>query len=88
MPDLETINEMLHNQEKIRHDLERLRDLVSQQQEHSAMRDQRMREHGGKGPGYFDDGMSMYDDDMKSQGYGGPESKKRRGVGSHCPFRT
>ncbi|TVY87164.1 GATA zinc finger domain-containing protein [Lachnellula willkommii] len=79
MPTLETCNEMLHNQEKIRQDLEKLRDMISQQHEHVAMMDQRMRDHNGKGPGYYDDGISVYDDDMKSQGYGGPESKKRRG---------
>jgi len=86
MPTIETCNEMLQHQEKIRQDLEKLRDMISQQHEHVAMMDQRMRDHNGKGPGYYDDGISIYDDDMKSQGYGGPESKKRRGVGLIRPI--
>lgn len=79
MPTLESCNEMLQKQDQIRLCLEKMRDLISQQHEHVAMMDQHMREHGGKGPGYYDDEMSMYGDEMKSQGFGGPESKKRRG---------
>ncbi|TVY54064.1 GATA zinc finger domain-containing protein, partial [Lachnellula suecica] len=79
MPTLESCNDMLQLQDKIRMDLEKLRDMISQEHENAALMDQRMREHGGKGPGYYEDEMSMYGEDMKSQGYGGPESKKRRG---------
>ncbi|CAG8953404.1 hypothetical protein HYFRA_00010152 [Hymenoscyphus fraxineus] len=78
MPTLENVNEMLQHQDKIRMYLERMRDMISQQNEHAAMMDQHMREHGGKGPGYYDSEMSVYGDDLKSQGFG-PESKKRRG---------
>ncbi|KAF4628237.1 hypothetical protein G7Y89_g9919 [Cudoniella acicularis] len=80
MPTLESCNEMLQHQDKIRLYLEKMRDMISQQHEHVAMMDQHMREHGGKGPGFYDDEMSMYGEDLKNQGYGGPESKKRRGV--------
>jgi hypothetical protein len=86
MPTVESCNEMLQHQDKIRLYLEKLRDMISQQHEHVAMMDQRMREHGGKGSGYYDDEMSMYGDDTKTQGYGGPESKKRRGVCSMISF--
>lgn len=71
---------MLQHQEKIRLYLEKMRDMISQQHEHVAMMDQHMRDHGGKAPGYYDEEMAMYGDDLKNQGYGGPESKKRRGV--------
>ena len=70
---------MIAHQDKIRMYLEKMRDMISQQHEHVAMMDQHMREHGGKGS-YYDDEMSMYGDDLKNQGYGGPENKKRRGV--------
>lgn len=80
MPTLENVNEMLQHQDKIRVYLEKMRDMISQQNEHAAMMDQHMREQGGKGPGYYDNEMSVYGDDLKSQGFGGPESRKRRGV--------
>jgi hypothetical protein len=85
MPTLESCNEMLQNQEQIRVCLEKMRDMISQQDEQAAVMDQQNREHGGKGSGYYDDDMSMYNDDLKNQGFGGPENKKRRGV---CAYET
>jgi hypothetical protein len=85
MPTLESCNEMLQNQDKIRVFLEKMRDMISQQHEQAAMIDQQNREHGVRGPGYYDDEMSMYNDDLKNQGFGGQENKKRRGV---CAYET
>jgi hypothetical protein len=74
---------MLQHQDKIRVALEKMRDMIAQQHEQAVMMDQQNREHGGKGSVYYDDDVSMYGEDLKSQGYGGPESKKRRGVCSY-----
>jgi len=78
MPSLESVDEMLDKQHKIFGALDRMKQSILQQ-EHAAMVDLRMREHGGKAHGDYDAEMSMYDDD-KNQGYGGSEGKKRRGV--------
>lgn len=79
MPSVEDCTVMLQTQDRIHVHLERLRDLIAQQNEYANMDHHRMREAAGKGSGFFDDEMSMYGDDMKNQAYGGPESKKRRG---------
>jgi hypothetical protein len=80
MPSLDSCNEMLQNQDQIRIFLEKMRDMISQQNEQAAMLDQQSREHPGKGPAYYDHEATMYSGDVKEQGFGGPENKKRRGV--------
>ena len=72
---------MMAHQGKILFALQRMKEII-QQQEHALM-DQRMREQGGRGPGEYDDDMSMYGDDGKNQGFGASDGKKRRGVRSH-----
>jgi hypothetical protein len=76
MPTLDECNEMILQQEKIQEALHRMRETIYQQ-EH-AMADQRMREQG-KGTDYDPDDLSIYGDDMKGQGFGGSDGKKRRG---------
>ncbi|RFU31322.1 hypothetical protein B7463_g5006, partial [Scytalidium lignicola] len=78
MPTLESCNEMLDLQEKIGQALERMRDMIYQQ-EHAAIADQRMREQGGKGPADYDPEMNVYGDDMKIHSFPGSDGKKRRG---------
>lgn len=77
MPSLEECTEMLAHNQKIHTALQWMKDTIFQQ-EHAAMADQRMREQGGKD--YDGDEMSMYGDELKTQGFSGSESKKRRGV--------
>ena len=79
MPSLESCNDMLQHQDRIRGYLEQMRDMIREQHQHAAMQEQ-SRDHAGKGPGYYDNEMSMYSDDLKNQGYVGQENKKRRGV--------
>lgn len=81
MPTLESCEDMMVHQGKIVFALQRMKDII-QQQEHALM-DQRMREQGGRVTGEYDDDMSMYGDDMKSQGFGASDGKKRRGVRLH-----
>ena len=81
MPTLESCEDMMVHQGKILFALQRMKEII-QQQEHALM-DQRMREQGGRVPGEYDDDMSMYGDDMKNQGFGASDGKKRRGVCSH-----
>ncbi|KAH8801723.1 hypothetical protein F5884DRAFT_525743 [Xylogone sp. PMI_703] len=77
MPTLESCNEMLELQEKIGHALERMREMIYQQ-EH-AIADQRMREQGGKDPADYDSEMNVYGDDIKIHPFPGSDGKKRRG---------
>lgn len=79
MPNTEDCNEMLNHTQKVVDALQWMKETIHQQQ-YAEMADRRMREQGGKD--YDPDEMSMYGDDMKSQGFGGSESKKRRGVRS------
>ncbi|KAG9230967.1 hypothetical protein BJ875DRAFT_342507, partial [Amylocarpus encephaloides] len=78
MPSLGSCDEMIDHLDNIRKYLEKMKSMISQQHAHAAMVDQHMRENGGKRP-YYDDEMSMYGEDLKSQGYGGPDNRKRRG---------
>jgi hypothetical protein len=79
MPTMDSCDDMLMHGQKIMMALQRMKETIHQQ-EYAAQADLRMRDHGPKGPGDYDDDMSMYGDDMKNQGFGGSESKKRRGV--------
>lgn len=65
---------MIEHNHKIFNALRRMEDVLLQ--EH-ALADQRMRERAGR---EYDDEMSLYGDDMKNQGFGVSEAKKRRGV--------
>ena len=80
MPSMEECDNMLAHHNKIAYALQRIRDTVYEQQH--VLADQQAREHGGKNPGDYDmDDASMYGDDLKNQGYGGSDAKKRsRGV--------
>jgi hypothetical protein len=81
MPTLESLNEMITNQARIGECLKNMQHLMIQQrkdmEETQYMRD--MREQGSRGPGSYDEEMSMYGDDLKNHGFGA-EGKKRRGV--------
>jgi hypothetical protein len=79
MPDLESCMQMMRQQQRISDCLQRMRDMI-EAQEHAAQQDQRMRDLGARGPGAYDDEMSMYGDGMKNQIFGGSDAKKRRGV--------
>jgi hypothetical protein len=81
MPTLDSCEDMMVHQGKILFALQRMKEII-QQQEHALM-DQQMREQGGRGPGEYDDEMSIYGDEMKNQGFGATDGKKRRGVRSH-----
>lgn len=75
----ESCNEMLELQDKIGLALERMREMIYQQQ-HAAITDQRMREQGGKGPSDYDAEMNVYPEDIKIHSFPGSDGKKRRGV--------
>jgi len=77
MPSLDSLNDMLMQNERIRAALERMKEIIPNQQR--SMMEQRAREIGGRSAEY-DEEMSMFGDDMKSHGFGS-EGKKRRGVG-------
>lgn len=75
---MDSVEEMLRHSLKISNALNNMQNIIRDQQE--SLREQRMREQGVRGPGEYEDEMSMYGDDMKNLGYGS-EGKKRRGVG-------
>jgi hypothetical protein len=72
MPTLDSLNEMISNQTRIGECLKRMQHMMLQETQY-------MRDQGARGPGSYDEEMSMYGDDMKSHGFGS-EGKKRRGV--------
>lgn len=80
MPSLDDCNEMIAHTQKIAGALHWMKETIFQQ-ENAAIADQRMREQGGKE--YDPDESSLYGDDVKSQGFGTSESKKRRGRAAH-----
>jgi hypothetical protein len=77
MPTLDAVNDMIERQETIRGCLASMKKIIEDQQ-HAAAADRQNRERGIKGPGDYDDDMSMYGDDMKNHGFSS-EGKKRRG---------
>jgi hypothetical protein len=77
MPTIKHCDEMLAHQEEIRKSVERMKEMLIQQENNHQM-DQRMRDQGGKSSDY-DEEMSMFGDDVKSS-YSTSEGKKRRGV--------
>jgi hypothetical protein len=79
MPTLESVEDMLRHSLKITNALNNMQNIIRDQQE--SIREQRMREQGARGPGEYEDEMSMYGDDMMKN-YAS-EGKKRRGVGPH-----
>lgn len=86
MPSLESCKEMLEHAEKMTISIRRMQETIVAQKHAAA--DQRMREHGAKAMGEYEDDVSMYGDDRQSQVFGGAEGKKRRGVRSEFPLRT
>lgn len=84
MPTIESVDEMIRNQEKINAGLHKMKSMIYEEAQNSAH--QRMRDQGIRGPGEYEDEMAMYGDDRQSLGYSS-ESKKRRGVGPRhiCP---
>jgi len=78
MPSALACDDMIMDMRRVMDALNRLKTIIHAQE--NELSEQRMREHGGKRPGDYDEEMSMYGDDMRSQGYGGSDSKKRRGV--------
>ena len=87
MPAMESCEEMLMHGQKIMMALQRMRENIHEQ-EYAAQADLRLRDNGTKVPGDYEDEMSIYGDDMKDQGFGGSESKKRRGVCRSPVFET
>jgi hypothetical protein len=79
MPTLDSLNDMIVSQAKIGECLKRMQHMMLQQQK-DLEETQYMRDQGARGPGSYDEEMSMYGDDMKNHGFGS-EGKKRRGVG-------
>ena len=80
MPTIESVNDMIASQAKIGDCLKRMQHMILQQQK-DIEESQNLRYEGARGPGSYDEEMSMYGDDMKNHGFG-VEGKKRRGV---CP---
>jgi hypothetical protein len=78
MPTLESVNEMIISQAKIGECLKRMQHMILQQQK-DIEETQYMRDQGARGPGSYDDEMSLYGDDLKNHGFSS-EGKKRRGV--------
>jgi hypothetical protein len=78
MPTLESLNEMITNQARIGECLKNMQHMMIQQRK-DMEETQYMREQGARGPGSYDEEMSMYGDDLKNHGFG-VEGKKRRGV--------
>ncbi|KUJ18008.1 uncharacterized protein LY89DRAFT_746068 [Mollisia scopiformis] len=76
MPTLESVEDMLRHSLKISNALSNMQNIIRDQQD--SLREQRMRDQGVRGPGEYEDEMSMYGDDMKNHGYGS-EGRKRRG---------
>lgn len=80
MPSLESCKEMLEHAEKMTISIRRMQETILAQKHAAA--DLRMREQGAKAMGEYDDDVSMYGDDRQGPAFGGgPEGKKRRGVG-------
>lgn len=77
MPSVEQCQEMLVHAQVVLESIHRMKNAMHDQ-EH-ALSEQRMREHWGKGGGDYDD-ESIHGEDMRNGGYGGGDSKKRRGV--------
>lgn len=77
MPTLDSLNDMIVSQAKIGECLKRMQHMMLQQQK-DLEETQYMRDQGARGPGSYDEEMSMYGDDMKNHGFGS-EGKKRRG---------
>jgi hypothetical protein len=84
MPSLESCKEMLEHAEKMTVSIRRMQETILAQKHAAA--DQRMREQGAKAVGEYEDDTSMYGDDRQSQGFGGAEGKKRRGVCEDPPY--
>jgi hypothetical protein len=81
MPTLDSLNDMIVSQAKIGECLKRMQHMMLQQQK-DLEETQYMRDQGARGPGSYDEEMSMYGDDIKNHGFGS-EGKKRRGVGQN-----
>jgi len=85
MPSLDSCKEMMAHGEMLMNSLERLREMITQQEVH--LRDQRIRDQGGKG-GDYDEEMTMYGDGMDKHGFGGSAGKKQRRGVRPKPFAT
>lgn len=85
MPSLPECDSMIAQQERLARALQHIKKGVLDQMHVRA--DQHAREQSGKmtSEDYPEEG-SMYGDDMKSQGYGSSDAKKRRGVSHSAPF--
>ena len=77
MPPASQCQEMIDNAQRMMEALLRMKDVIHDQEYAS---EQRKREYAGKQQGGYDDEMSICGDDMKNQGFGGLDGKKRRGV--------
>ena len=90
MPKLDEVDDMLRQSEKIAMSLQRMRDVVFNNQQASFIEPQREQSHYRPVNGYDHDEPSPYSDEMKGgNGFTGPDPKKgqRRGVSCTFPFR-
>ncbi|KAF2122948.1 hypothetical protein BDV96DRAFT_481385 [Lophiotrema nucula] len=88
MPKLDEVDDMLRQSEKIAMSLQRMRDVVFNNQQASFIEPQRDQSHYRAVNGYDHDEPSPYPDEMKGgNGFPGPDPKKgqRRGVSSRLP---
>jgi hypothetical protein len=80
MPSLQECDDMIAHENKVRDGLQRIREVLLEQQYALADR-QRAQENGFKGHGeYNGDDANLYHDDGKNTNFQGPDAKKRRGV--------
>lgn len=81
MPTIEECDDILSKQKKISESLLWIKRAIKEQNDF--VEEQRLREHNGKRAANYDEEMNMYDEGRETQGFGGLESKKRRGVCFH-----
>ncbi|KAG9244504.1 sexual development transcription factor NsdD [Calycina marina] len=78
MPSLDECEAMVQFHDNVGNSLKLMKDMLVTQQDRR-IEEQRDRDLHGKGSRPYDEEMAMYEDGMDGHGYGGPESKKRRG---------
>lgn len=82
LPGIQECDEMIIRQNRVLESLNRIREVIVAQK--IALAEQQNQERRYKvTPSEFDDDASSYQDKMDGGGFGGSDSKKRRGV---CPF--
>jgi glutamate--cysteine ligase catalytic subunit len=88
IPRLEEVDDMLKQSEKIQMSLQRMREVVFNHHQASMMEPPRDSSHYRPVNGYEPDGPTSFQDEHKTNAFGGIESLKRppkRGVSRLCP---